>query len=90
MACVMLREAGFEMLCTVHDAILFEFDIDSLDAKVRAAREIMTRASEIVLDGFPVSTDVDIYMPGERFLPETGKAKEIWDLVMDILEKEVK
>ena len=88
MACVMLREAGFEMLCTVHDAILFEFDIDSLDAKVRAAREIMTRASEIVLDGFPVSTDVDIYMPGERFLPETGKAKEIWDLVTDILEKE--
>jgi len=50
----------------------------------------MTTASEIVLSGFSVSTDVDIYMPGERFLPETGKAKEIWDLVMDILEKEVK
>jgi hypothetical protein len=48
----------------------------------------MTRASKIVLDGFPVSTDVDTYLPGDRFLPKTGKAKEIWDLVTDILEKE--
>jgi DNA polymerase-1 len=90
LACVMLRRAGFDMLCTVHDAILFEFPIDSLDVQVREARRIMTAASETVLSGFSVSTDVDIYMPGERFLPETGKAKEIWDLVMDILEKEVK
>jgi len=73
LACVMLRRAGFDMLCTVHDAILFEFPIDLLDVQVREARRIMTTASEIVLSGFSVSTDVDIYMPGERFLPRNRK-----------------
>src|SRR3989442_15746269 len=49
-ACIMATRRGLELLAPVHDALLIEAPIDRIEADVALLREIMRRASRIVLN----------------------------------------
>lgn len=82
-ACYMLVEAGIKILAPVHDAILCEFDLETVDNDVKKAEAIMQEASKIVL-GKPLKTDAAIIKYPDRYIDEKGKAT--WDKVTRILE----
>ena len=84
-ACLLLRENHFKVLCTVHDAVLLEIDDTVVTEKTFEAQSLMEEASRLVLGGFSVSTDYEIVRPGERFLPDSGEARDIWNIVDSIL-----
>jgi DNA polymerase I-like protein with 3'-5' exonuclease and polymerase domains len=83
LACCLAVEAGITVCAPVHDAILIEAPVEDLDEAVRETRAIMARASEIVLDGFALRTDVDITCYPERYADERGVA--MWETVQTIL-----
>lgn len=84
-ACLLLRENQFKVLCTVHDAVLLEIDDTVVTEKTLEAKSLMEEASRLVLGGFTVTTDSEIVRPGERFLPDSGEARDIWNIVDSIL-----
>jgi hypothetical protein len=87
LACRYATEAGVDVCCPVHDAILIEANTGEFDDSVAAARSAMAKASRAVLDGVEVDTELDlaVHWPG-RLLPERGRG--MWDLVMDSLARQ--
>lgn len=86
LACCFATERGVKVAAPVHDAILIEAELEELDEAIKTTEEAMRKASEYVLDGFSLRTDVEkrIEYP-ERYMSEDGK--ETWNNVMDILEE---
>ena len=52
-ACIMAERHGIEVVAPVHDAVLIEGPLERIDATIEAMREIMRRASRIVLNATP-------------------------------------
>jgi DNA polymerase I len=52
-ACIMAHRRGLRLCAPVHDAILIEAPIEDIEADVALMREIMRRASRIVLNAEP-------------------------------------
>jgi|GraSoiStandDraft_41_1057321.scaffolds.fasta_scaffold1826783_1 DNA polymerase-1 len=87
-ACIMATRRGLELLAPVHDALLIEAPIDRIEADVALLREIMRRASRIVLnptaDGpHELRTDAMIVSYPDRYCD--GRGAEIWAHVLDLL-----
>jgi DNA polymerase-1 len=87
-ACIMATRLGLELLAPVHDALLIEAPIDRIEADVALLREIMRRASRIVLnptaDGpHGLRTDAMIVRYPDRYCD--GRGAEIWAHVLDLL-----
>ncbi len=78
-ACIALTEAGICVCAPVHDAVLIEDLEDSIDETVDRARDIMRKASEVVLGGFPIRTEAKIVRPHERYSDRRGEA--MWNLI---------
>src|ERR1700741_4029288 len=60
LACCLATERGIRVCAPVHDAVLIEADLDSIDDAVAAIRAAMAEASRIVLDGLEVGTDAEV------------------------------
>ncbi len=79
------QEQGVRVCAPVHDAILIEAPTESIADAIEHAREAMAEASELVLDGFRLRTDV------ERVdFPNHYKGKDpsnIWELVERVLNE---
>jgi hypothetical protein len=85
LACCMLVEAGIGLCAPIHDAVLIEADIDSIDTAVAKSRAIMGEASRIVLGGFEIGTDCKIVRWPERYTDEGGE--EFWNTVTRLAGK---
>src|SRR4029077_21131388 len=90
-ACILAVRHGIKLLAPVHDAVLIEAPIARIDADVALMREIMRRASRIVLnasaDGtHELRTDAKIVRFPDRYTDQRGDA--IWDHVIDLLAKQ--
>jgi hypothetical protein len=85
LACCLLTEAGISVCAPVHDAVLIEAPILELDRVVEHTKAIMASASEIVLDGFRLNSDVEIYRYPERYADERGE--KMWCTAMRLLEE---
>lgn len=83
LACCLLIEAGIKVCAPVHDAVLIEAPLAELDHVVDSTKAIMASASEIVLDGFRLNSDVEAYRYPERFADERGV--KMWGTVMRLL-----
>jgi hypothetical protein len=86
LAACLATEAGVEVCCTVHDALLICAPTEQLDAAIATTREAMREASLVVLDGFEVRTDVDVVLYPDRFMDE-DRGKEMWDKVIALTHK---
>jgi DNA polymerase family A len=90
-ACIMMTRRGIRLLAPVHDAVLIEAPIGRIEADVALAREIMRRASRVVLgcdaDGKPyeIRTDAKIVRYPDRFTDKRGL--DIWTTVLRLLAK---
>jgi len=83
LACSMAMDAGLKIIAPVHDAILLEAPLETLDQDVEKLQAIMTEAGAIILDGFPVRTDADIVRFPDRYRDERGT--EMWEKVTDFI-----
>jgi hypothetical protein len=88
-ACILATRHGIKLLAPVHDAVLIEAPIERIEADVALMREIMRRASRIVLnavaDGMhELRTDANIVRHPERYSDPRGDA--IWGHVLRLLD----
>jgi DNA polymerase-1 len=81
LSCVRLMDAGVKICAPVHDAILIQASIGSLDAQVDVARQIMEQACRDLLGGRPCRVDADIIKSPNRYM-DTKRGQRMWDTVM--------
>jgi hypothetical protein len=79
---------GLTLIAPVHDAVLLESTEDRIEADVALMREIMRRASRVILnptaDGtIELRTDVKIIRYPDRFTDSRGTA--LWETVLKLL-----
>lgn len=80
-ACILLMDKGIRICAPVHDAILIEAPLETLDVVVAQTQEIMQQASAIVLDGFVLKSDARVVRYPDRYMDERGT--KMWNTVMD-------
>ena len=82
-ACIMLTEADIGVCAPVHDALLIEAPLDELDQAITATKAIMREASEIVLNGFALGSDVKEVRHPDRYMDKRGVV--MWNKVMSLI-----
>jgi DNA polymerase I len=87
-ACIMAERHGLRVIAPVHDAVLIEAPTARIDSDVALMREIMRRASRVVLNSEPagdheIRTDHTIVKYPDRYRDKRGV--EVWDDVMNLL-----
>jgi hypothetical protein len=90
-ACILATRHGVRLLAPVHDAVLIEAPIARIKANVALMREIMRRASRIVLNAdaagtHELRTDAKIILYPGRYSDPRGDA--IWDRVLQLLDEQ--
>jgi DNA polymerase I-like protein with 3'-5' exonuclease and polymerase domains len=89
-ACILAARRGIRLVAPVHDAVLIEAPIDHIEADVALIREIMRRASRIVLnadaDGsHELRTDYTIIRYPDSYSDKRGA--KIWTEVVALLNQ---
>jgi len=84
-ACILAIDAGVTICCPVHDAILIESHLETLDEDIKKAQDCMVEAGRIVLDGFELLTDTVIVRWPHRYMDKRGQ--EMWNIVIEHLNK---
>jgi DNA polymerase I-like protein with 3'-5' exonuclease and polymerase domains len=85
-ACCLATERGVSVCAPVHDALLIEAPIDTIDDAVSSTRRAMAEAAAAVLgSGVWVDTDVDIVRYPDRYCDPRGAV--MWDRVMSLLNR---
>lgn len=79
LACIFVTESGIRVCAPIHDAILIEAQEDEIEGAVRKTQDLMERAGKIVLDGFPLRSDVEIIRYPDRYTDPRGV--EMWNRV---------
>lgn len=82
-AAILLHQAGIKVCAPVHDAFLVEGPSGEIQDVISTTRDCMRRASEIVLDGFPLDTDFEVVTYPERYSDERGKT--MWEAVSELI-----
>jgi DNA polymerase I-like protein with 3'-5' exonuclease and polymerase domains len=85
LACCLATERGIKVCAPVHDALLIEAPTDRIDEAVAATQAAMTEASEVVLNGFRLRSDVKIVRHPDRYIDPRGE--RMWRTVQDILRE---
>ncbi len=83
LAACMATEAGLKLCAPIHDALLLEAPLSSLDADIARLKSIMVRASKMVMGTLSCRVDVDVVRYPDRYRDEGGG--EMWDRVMELL-----
>lgn len=89
-ACIMATRRGIGLVAPVHDAVLIEAPIDRIEADAALMREIMRRASRIVLNNtaagmHELRTDVHYVRHPDRYVD--GRGEGIWDTTIELLRR---
>ena len=84
LACCLLTEAGIKVCAPVHDAILIEAPLETLELAIKQTQAIMAEASAIVLNGFRLNSETDVTRYPDRYKDERGQ--KMWQTVRGILE----
>ena len=82
LACCIATEAGINVCCPVHDALLVEGALEDIDDVVSCTQDAMREASRIVLSGFELKSDAEIVAAPQRYMDSRGR--RMWDLVIGI------
>ena len=86
LACSVLVERGIEVCAPVHDAVLVQYALEEREPIIQATQQIMTEASEVILDGFRLNSDVAYYDYPDRYSDPRGES--IWCMVQNLIEEE--
>lgn len=83
LACIALTEAGIAVCAPVHDAVLIEAGTHDINEVVVWCQQLMCRASQAVLGGFPLRTEVKIVRHPDRYTDPRGT--RMWETVNRLL-----
>ncbi len=83
LACCYATESGVSVSAPVHDAMLIEAPVETINEAVATTQNAMSEASAIVLGGFRLRTEEKVFRHPERFDDERGR--EMWRLVQELL-----
>lgn len=83
LACILGCEEEIKICAPIHDAVLIEAPIEQIENAVSRMQHCMERASELVLDGFKLRTDAEIFRSPERYMDPRGE--RMWNTVMGLL-----
>ena len=76
-------EASIPICAPIHDALLIEAPLPQIEFMVSETQRVMQEASEIVLSGFSLRTDVEIVRWPDRYRDARGAM--VWTKVNQIL-----
>jgi hypothetical protein len=85
LACCLATERGIRVCAPIHDAILIEAPIDDLESTIEQAQGAMAVASEVVLNGFKLRTDVKVVRHPDRY--EDPRGQKMWETVWEIMTR---
>jgi hypothetical protein len=86
LACCLGTENGIEICAPVHDAVLIMAPRERIQADIARMQRYMEQASEVVLGGFKLRTEVKPKKPllyPQHYSDPRGKV--MWDTVMSLL-----
>jgi DNA polymerase I len=86
LACCLATESGIEVCAPVHDAVLICAPLERLDADVERMRDAMREASRLVLDGFELGTDAEVFQYPDRYADPRGTV--MWNRVMKLIRQQ--
>jgi DNA polymerase I len=78
LACCFATEADIQLAAPVHDALLIEAAVADIEHAAAQTQQVMRLASERVLAGFALRTDVQIIRHPNRFIDERGETMWRW------------
>jgi DNA polymerase I len=85
-ACCLATERGISVCAPVHDALLIEAPLDSINDAVTATQDAMVEAATAVLGtSVRIETDVDIVGYPDRYSDPRGQV--MWDRVTSLLSR---
>ena len=84
-ACVLIAQKNIQICAPVHDAILIESTIENIERDVEVTQSCMREASRILLNGFELNSEAEIFKYPHRFLSATSE--EFWHQVMAIKDR---
>jgi DNA polymerase-1 len=87
LACCLGTERGIEICTPVHDAVLICAPLERLESDIARMQDAMREASRIVLAGFELGTDAQVWRYPDRFMDERGKA--MWDRIMVLISQQM-
>ena len=79
LACCFLCDSGVTVCAPIHDAVLVECDIDDVSEIIDRSKFAMARASQVVLGGVKLKTDVAITKFPESLGNERGD--KVWAII---------
>ncbi len=85
LACILLTERGISVVAPVHDAVLIEAPLERLDQDIAIAQDLMQKAGETILNGFPVRSDAEVVRYPDRYMD--GRGREMWNRVWKIVNE---
>jgi hypothetical protein len=80
-------EAGVEVCSPLHDAFLIQAPVAELDEAIHTMRKAMDDASEVILQGFRLRTDAQVFTYPQHFRDPRGDA--MWDIIRPLLPQDV-
>jgi hypothetical protein len=80
-------EAGVEIVAPLHDALLLQAPLAELDDAIHATQHAMEDASEVILRGFKLRTEVQVFRHPLHYQDSRGKA--MWKIVRPLLPASV-
>jgi hypothetical protein len=78
LACVFATDAGVTLVAPIHDAICIEAGEDEIDHAVSLTQQAMRKASELVLEGFPLDSDKLVVRHPNHFPEARGVTVWAW------------
>jgi DNA polymerase-1 len=79
LACILATEASIRICAPVHDAVVITAPLDQIDEVAARMAGFMVKASQVVLDGFELQTDLNIFRYPEHYACEKGA--KFWETV---------
>jgi DNA polymerase I len=84
LTCCLATEAGLRVCAPVHDALLLISKKGNIEHDVYKLQSYLQKASEVLLDGFPLRSENRIFTYPDRYRSEKGT--EMWNIVIRHLE----
>ncbi len=85
LACCLATERNIRVCAPIHDALLVEAPLEDLDDTILTTQKAMADASNIVLDGFRLRTDVEVVRHPDRYMD--GRGEKMWTTVQELLDE---
>ena len=84
-ATILITKESIAVSAVVHDAFLVLDRAESILETAKKTQKLMTEASRIILNGFELKTDAEVFIHPKRFPEERGE--EVWNMLQHQLEK---